>query len=345
MNKLSTPLISLKDLFLRILFLTITMLCTIIIYAEPQKDYYLFVYFTGNATEQQQICYAISNNGLDFTPINEGNPVISSDTIAITKGVRDPHLLRGDEGWFYLVATDMDWTKGKWSNRGIIIMRSRNLIDWEHHAIDFHQRFASEDAAKANAVWAPQTIWDESVQKYMIYFSLHSEEGGPYPKDAVYYTYANKDFSDVECSPKLLFSYPYPTIDTDIVQDESGTYHLFFNTWGGPEGLSRRQYIFTDIHDQKTWKLLEGRMQPNDISSEGSCAYPLAEGGWILVYDCFKAGFCQFCKSDDLINFELIKSTATSGTFTPRHGTVIRISQEEYEELNKRFGKSDSITE
>lgn len=27
--------------------------------------------------------------------------------------------------------------------------------------------------------------------------------------------------------PRLLFSYPYPTIDADIVVDESGMYHLF----------------------------------------------------------------------------------------------------------------------
>lgn len=28
------------------------------------------------------------------------------------------------------------------------------------------------------------------------------------------------------------------------------------------------------LHDQDKWRLVEGRMQPNDIASEGSCAYP-----------------------------------------------------------------------
>lgn len=58
-------------------------------------------------------------------------------------------------------------------------------------------------------------------------FSLHSEKDGPYPQDAIYYTYANADFSDVEIIPKRLFEYPYPTIDADIVLDEAGIYHLF----------------------------------------------------------------------------------------------------------------------
>lgn len=43
---------------------------------------------------------------------------------------------------------------------------------------------------------------------------------------------------------------------------------------GGADGLLRRQYMFTDLHDQDKWRLVEGRMQPNDIASEGSCAYP-----------------------------------------------------------------------
>ncbi|MDE6117094.1 MAG: hypothetical protein K2G33_06250, partial [Duncaniella sp.] len=41
--------------------------------------------------------------------------------------------------------------------------------------------------------------------------------------------------------PQPLFSYPAPTIDTDIVKDSQGVYHLFFNTWGGKEGLQVRQ--------------------------------------------------------------------------------------------------------
>ena len=83
------------------------------------------------AGSKQQICYALSSDGIDFVPLNGGHPVIASDSIAVMKGVRDPHILRGTNGWFYMVATDMDWTKGKWSNRGIVMMRSQNLLDWD----------------------------------------------------------------------------------------------------------------------------------------------------------------------------------------------------------------------
>jgi len=88
-----------------------------------QMKYYLFTYFTNNTTAGQQICYAVSDNGLDFTPLNDGRPVISSDTISVSGGVRDPHLLRAHDGWFYQVATDMDMSKGKWTCRGFVMMR------------------------------------------------------------------------------------------------------------------------------------------------------------------------------------------------------------------------------
>lgn len=300
--------------------------------AKTKDGGYLFAYFRGNGADQQ-VYYAFGRNGLDFTPLNGGKPVVAADTIAESGGVRDPHIMRAGNGWFYMVLTDMDWAKGKWSNHGIIMMKSRDLIHWQHSTVDFHTRYAGKPFAKANAVWAPQTLWDASAGKYMVYFSLHSEKDGPFPKDAVYYAYANDDFTGLEGDPLPLFAFPTPTIDTDIVQDDGGVYHLYFNTWGGKEGLGRRQYTFRDIHDQSTWTLVPGKMQPNDISSEGSCAYRLDDGSWILQYDCFKDGFSQFCKSDDLIHFQVVRTTAHTVAFNPRHGYVLRITEEEYKRL------------
>lgn len=304
---------------------------------KADSIHYLFAYFNSDKTEGQQVCYAISDDGINFTPLNDGNPVIGSDTISISGGVRDPHILRGEDGYFYQVLTDMDMSKGKWSNRGIIMLRSKDLINWGHHRVNFPERYKGKPYAEANAVWAPQTIYDPTVNKYMVYFSLHSEKDGPFPKDAVYYAYANSDFNDLEGDPQPLFKYPNPTIDTDIVQDNDGVYHLFFNTWGGKEGLQRRQYIFTNLHDQSEWDLIPGHMQPTKIASEGSTAYQLQDGSWILSYDCFRDGVYQFCHSDNLLDFTLLHETKTGGKFTPKHGSIIKITEEEYRTLTNKF--------
>ena len=66
---------------------------------------YLFVYFPANNNEN--IYYAVSDNGYDYTPMNDGQMMISADTISLKKGVRDPHILRGEGNIFYMVLTDM----------------------------------------------------------------------------------------------------------------------------------------------------------------------------------------------------------------------------------------------
>ena len=46
----------------------------------------------------------------------------------------------------------------------------------------------------------------------------------------------------------------------------------------------------------------------------------------------------QFCRSKDLIQFELVRTTSMDkGAFSPRHGTVIQITEKEFEILKKRY--------
>ena len=202
-----------------------------------KKVAYLFTYFTGNAPEQEQICYAISTDGFSYTPLNDGKPVISSDTISLKKGVRDPHILRGEDGYFYMVVTNMRSSQGWTSNRGIVLMRSKDMVNWTHHTVNFPEKYANTMFANVIRVWAPQTIYDKKAKKYMVYFSILTDDG-QCPYDKVFWAYANEDFSDLEGEPKVLFDYKKPSIDTDIVQDDNGTYHIFFKT----EGEQKKAY-------------------------------------------------------------------------------------------------------
>lgn len=297
---------------------------------------YLFAYFTGNAPEKEQIHFAVSNDGFNYTPLNNGEPIIKSDTIALSKGVRDPHILRGENGWFYMVVTDMRCSLGWTSNRGLVLMRSKDLINWEHHTVHFPKRFKGTEFSNVVRVWAPQTIFDKTEGKYMVYFSLLTEDQS-IPYDKVFYCYANDDFSDLETVPKVLFDYKEPTIDTDIVQDENGTYHLFFKTEKERQHKGIKKYTFTDLHAPKTWKLRSGFCEITKSDVEGSCIFPLIQGGWCLMYDCYRDHHYQFAKSTDLENFKYIQDTETKGKFTPRHGTTIQITAKEYKRLLKAF--------
>ncbi|MCF0198383.1 MAG: glycoside hydrolase family 43 protein [Bacteroidaceae bacterium] len=295
--------------------------------AKPKYVAYLFSYFTGNDPEQEQICYALSDDGWNYTPLNDGLPVISSDTIALKKAVRDPHILRGEDGYFYQVITDMASSQGWSSNRGMVLMRSRDLISWEHHAIHFPDRYKGTMFEHVLRVWAPQTVYDKEAGKYMVYFSILTDDGSC-PYDRVYYCYANADFSDFEGEPQLLFDVNYAAIDTDIVCDDEGIYHIFFKTEGQHQ-KGVKQFLAKTLHNSADWELLPGFCQDTNEAVEGSGVFRLFDGTWVLMYDCYMNGHYQFCKSTDLRTFKKVQNTKTSGKFTPRHGTVIAITQEE----------------
>lgn len=303
--------------------------------AKEKMSAYLFAYFTGNAPEQEQIHFAYSYDGFNFEPLNGGNPVIASDSIARMKGVRDPHILRGKDGYFYMVVTDMQCRYGWSSNRGIVLMRSTDMVHWEHHTVHFPEKYKGTNLEHVTRVWAPQTIFDEKAQKYLIYFSLLTDDGS-IPYDRVYCAYANADFSDLEGTPQVFFDYRQAAIDTDIVQDEHGTYHIFFKTEGSKvKGL--KQYVARDLSDWKSWRMIDGYCQDTNEAVEGAGVFPLLEGGWCLMYDCYMNGHYQFCKSQDLLFFKAYKNTETKGAFTPRHGTIMQITKKELTRLKKAF--------
>ena len=69
---------------------------------------YLFVHFREMCTpDGEQLRFALSRDGFTYQALNGDRPILSSQAISQTGGVRDPHILRGRNGWFYMVVTDM----------------------------------------------------------------------------------------------------------------------------------------------------------------------------------------------------------------------------------------------
>lgn len=326
----------------RTLLSLVATLCSLgTLHAQEPRVAYLFVYFTGNAPEQEQICYALSDDGYNFTPLNGGLPVIASDTIAFSQCVRDPHILRGEDGQtFYMVATDMKSSLGWSSNRGLVMMRSTDLVHWTHHCVNFPTRFPSQ-WADVTRVWAPQTIYDRQAGRYMVYYSLLSDT--PQAYDRIYYSYANEDFSDLDTPPQHLFDNGAATIDGDIVYNPSSRrYHLFYKSEAGRGIYQATAATLTHPDGQPTgsqWTRIEANVEqtPQGVEGVGVCR-SIDEKEWIVMYDCYMNGHYQFCRSQSLEHFQRVQDTPTQGLFTPRHGTLIPITQAEKERLLAAYG-------
>ena len=197
---------------------------------------YLFAYFEGRGERQEELRFAVSEDALHWKALNGNSPVIASDTISNTGGIRDPHILRGegDDG-FFMVATDMNVRKNGWGfNPGIVMLHSDDLIHWSHSAIDFPKAYP-EAFGDVKWVWAPQTICDPNVGKYLVYFTVCRKDAqqpdsiNPQRSTLDFYcAYATADFKGFEQEPRLMFSAAYGAIDGDIVIDDRGLYHFFY---------------------------------------------------------------------------------------------------------------------
>lgn len=298
-----------------------------------EKDYagYLFAYFKGNAVEDEAVCYAISSDGYNYLALNNNNPVLDSKQISSTGGVRDPHILRAEDGkTFYMVVTDMTSSKGWDSNRALVLLKSNDLVNWTSSIINIQQKYKNQETLKR--VWAPQTIYDPSVRKYMVYWSMKHADS----PDIIYYAYANNDFTDIEGEPRILFTPKNnkSCIDGDII-NKNGLYYMFYKTEGHGNGI---KLAITDSLASNKWIEQPGYKQQTQDAVEGSSVFQLINSDtYILMYDVYMKGTYQFCESKDLDVFSIVDNEVTMN-FHPRHGSVIPVTRRELKTLTNKWG-------
>ena len=302
-------------------------------FKPEEKDYcgYLFTYFKGNDVMDEALCFAVSRDGYNYLALNNNNPILDSKQISSTGGIRDPHILRSEDGKsFYMVVTDMTSHKGWDSNRAFVMLKSNDLINWTSSIVNIQQKYPNQENLKR--VWAPQTIFDPATGKYMLYWSMKHDNGA----DIIYYAYANDDFSDIEGEPKVLFT-PYnqkSAIDGDIIL-KNGLFYLFYKTEGDGNGI---RLAITDKLISGRWIEQPGYKQQTKEAVEGSSIFKLInDDTYILMYDVYMKGEYQFCESKDLDVFRAV-SNKIFMNFHPRHGTVIPITRQELKAITSKWG-------
>ncbi|MDO1513840.1 family 43 glycosylhydrolase [Maribacter confluentis] len=294
----------------------------------------MFAYFVGNGPGEESIRYAISEDGYNYRALNNNEPIVDNAQISATGGVRDPHVIRSHDGkMFYMVVTDLYVPEMGWKNYAMTLMKSTDLIHWTSSNINIPETFP-DTFGEVYRVWAPQTIYDEKEQKYMVYFSMKQ---GNEP-DKIYYTYANEDFTGFESVPKQLYFPPANSnnkacIDGVIIY-HNGKYHLFHKAEDGNPGI---KLAISNKLTEGYELVSNDRVDLEKDPVEGSGIFKLNDTGeYILMYDLYTKEGYQFTKSKDLKNFEVIDEEI-SMDFHPRHGSVLPITANELKTLVAAF--------
>lgn len=299
-------------------------------YAKPassQSGKYIFVYFVGNQPWEERIHFAVSRDGYNFTALNNNEPVIIQ-----TKGkkcVRDPYILKGKDGFYYIIGTDMKCTEGWTSNHALVTWKSKNLIDWTDETIIDIRDFGGEFSHTTRA-WAPQAFWDEKEKAYMVYWA-HSTLQNDVAE--MYYAYTTDFLTMTE--PKPLFGRAgIQTIDGDIAYNEkNGKYYLYF------KHDEDQTIAYVTSHN------LNGPYRDESVvcslaktGVEGSEIYNITgTDQWVMVMDEYGTDRFFMQQTEDFESFLPVHPDDYSMAFNPRHGSICAITDDEYDALLKHF--------
>ncbi|MBR0412850.1 MAG: hypothetical protein IJI47_04730, partial [Eubacterium sp.] len=330
---------------------------------DSTKDHYLLTYFTGNSAAGETLHYAVSEDGYDYEAVNLGNkvwneadynaskiaiwPKSSERGIATSLHVRDPYVLRAQDGSFYILATDLnthpngEGAAAVYSNTSKVLVwhvdKLTDIPDTEPWVIDgtpWKSVIAKNAAVKR--MWAPQAIWDPTVGKYMFYFSAGTGSVGDADGTFVYYTYTS-DFKSFT-TPKRLFaddrsvvkdgaSYNN-TIDADI------TYHNgLWYMWYKNEDNDKLRYAIAN----KASGPYQGffSFDDNTYAMEGPSVFQTGANSYAMLSDAYDNGLAYVFTASSPRGF---KSSTTHSTnvvsdHNYRHGCVTPITEAEYNEI------------
>lgn len=299
-------------------------------FAQPVKSLsgkYLFCHFVGNGEGEERIHFALSSDGYNFRPINNNEPVIIQ-----TKGkqcVRDPYIMKGQDGFYYIIGTDMKCAEGWTSNHALVTWKSADLVNWTDETIIDIRDFGGEFANTTRA-WAPQAIRDESKGSYMVYWANSTLENDV---AAMYYAYTD-DFKTMT-KPELLYERKgIQTIDGDITY-LNGWYYLYFKH---DEDQTIAYVKSQSLNGPYEDKAVVVSLSPHGV--EGSSMYRITgTDSWVMIMDEYGTGNFFMQMTEDMENFKAVRKEDFSfDGVRPRHGSVVAITDEEYDRLVEAYG-------
>lgn len=298
---------------------------------------YLFAHFVNTEGDAncEQIYFSVSEDGQTWTTLNDKKPILVSNVGE--KGVRDPYILRGEDGKFFIIATDLSIFNRKsqsgnlWGgaaqqgSKNIVVWESDDLVNWSEASL------VKINNDNAGCTWAPEAAWDNEKQQYMVFWaSVISDDS--YAKYRIYRSYTD-DFKTFS-APELYIEEPNAVIDTTIINHQGIYYRFTKNEARSSITMQKCTSLSGNWNDVETYNL-------GDMTGyEGPTIYKMnGEDKWCLLLDYFSKskGYQPFVTSD-ITKGIFDKGTAFTFDGTYRHGTVMPITKQEYINLINGYG-------
>ena len=315
---------------------------------------YLFVHFKEKPSpDGEQVYFGLSRDGFTWEEVNHGSPVLWA--YYGDKGVRDFTIVKCEgTGKYYIFATDLSLSYGmrnqyhhSWDEIGrngskyFSVWESKDLISWSE------QRLVKLGDEDFGCLWAPDIIYDRKEGDYVLHWSS-SHKCNNYGKKAIYYS-RTKDFKEFT-KPEVLYRKEDSGVIDSAMYEENGRYYLFVKSESNPSNI----ILLEADHVTGPFKKIEAFDESMKVIQAGQYEAPTAvkleNGKWCLFLDYYGVpgegqGYVpfvaeslasgRFARSDESFHFP----------YGFKHGTIIKISDQEYEQIREIYEAADGKVE
>lgn len=289
---------------------------------------YAFAYFT-ETPNQSGASYglhlAVSSDGLNWRPLNQNSPVVMPT--AGDRGLRDPFILRKQDGTFVVLAADLKGTDFRRTSQYLHVWDSKDLRSFTgYRRIRMHDRDTH--------TWAPTAFWVASRQEYAIVYSANDG------KDVLLANYT-KDFRSVSAA-EVYFSPEFGVLDADIVADNSAYYMYYKNV---DDGLLYGARSATGAPN--SWTTYTAGLRQGTAIAGPMVVKNRGGGGWRLWGDSFgpvNNDFYAWSTSDITAGrWTLLSQREFTPPLNGKQGSIVEISPAELDGLVSAWGLPESV--
>jgi sucrose-6-phosphate hydrolase SacC (GH32 family) len=278
-------------------------------------------YFTD---QDEALHLAVSRDGLHFTALNGGEPVLRG---AVGTGrLRDPFIGLGPDGLFHLLATD------GWTSPDIVHAASADLSTWSEQTLVP----VMADVPGAHNAWAPEFFHDPGTGRYHLIWSSvvepeTSAEGRDWQnvgQDHRIWHCTTRDFAAYSAA-SVFFDPGYSVIDATVTRHDGRFLMAFKDERGVNDPSTDHKHIlvttftrpgeaFTDPH---------GPVSPGAV--EGPSFYR-RDDQWVLLFDHYLEGRYGAATSADTLRWQPAEVALPPGA---RHASVLTVPPDRLAQL------------
>lgn len=284
---------------------------------------YLMTYFTESPNftgADYGLHLAVSRDGLNWTPLNQNNPVVTPTSGDL--GLRDPFVYRKRDGAFVVLATDLKGTNFGRNSQYLHMWDSTDLTSFTNY------RYVRMHTMNTHT-WAPTAFWDNARGQYGIVYS--SDNAGR----SMFFVNYTSDFRTVS-SPQVFFSPSFGVLDGDVVVDGATTYLYYKNLNDGRTYGARSSTGAPNSFTTYTSGLLQGG------AMEAPLLHRTNEGGWRLWADSFSpvnADYYAWTTTNIAANaWTPMNQRDYTAPLNAKHGSMVGITDAEHTAAVNRWG-------